>query len=190
VASSKHSAEVVALPTNLGDDPLYQFSSSEQHEKTLKSLDEVNIPFSIPIDHQETGDSLIRDWEEVKSQFGGVAEVPYPELARFLDGWSALASSARTVEAIAQADLETATFNEKFVRKQVYLQTSGTREIREAAVYAHEEYRKVTEKYLQANRNHAYIRALRENYERYAFVVSREISRRTNNLPRELRGQV
>lgn len=166
------------------------FDPKDFHDITSAKLRKAGLP--VPdirkFSSVTSVDDFIDEWEAVKSKHGGLSDVPYTELSRYLDAWSALSTSARMVEALAQADLVTAEFNEKFVKKQVYLAVdSGNRELRDAKVYENADYKKSVEDYLQANRVYEYVHALRESYERYAFVISREISRRVSNLPQELR---
>lgn len=133
-------------------------------------------------------DDAYTEWENVKKKNGGIANIPFASLGDFLDKWTGLVSYARWVEAIADIDTATAREIRDTVRNQLYTLGSGGREIRAAEVTIEPLYREWERKFTESLAMYTATKALREGYEIRANAISREITRRGNDMTDDRRG--
>lgn len=125
---------------------------------------------------------LFAEWERMKQNFGGIANIPFHELGEYLDRWTQMIAYARWVEAVADIDQATAREIRDTVRKQLYTIQEGGREMKDAAVCIEPTYIELEQRYMETLATYTAIRALREGYEQRASAISREITRRSNDL--------
>ena len=127
------------------------------------------------------GIDLFAEWERMKRQYGGVANIPFAELGEFLDRWTAMIAYARWTEAIADIDQQSSREIRDTVQKQLYTVQDGGREIRAAMVATEPIYIKWENEFTEKIALFTAIRGLREGYEQRANAISREITRRGND---------
>ncbi|BAU28229.1 hypothetical protein DFP93_101306 [Aneurinibacillus soli] len=127
-------------------------------------------------------EAMSTEWNEMNQQHGGLSNIPFDELGNFLGKWDALTAYARYVEAVA--DLEQTAIKERkdHVKSQLYVLSEGTREIRYASCQSDPLYVGLQHKFEIAEATYTAMRALREGYEGKVNVISREITRRGNEL--------
>ena len=128
------------------------------------------------------GIDIFTEWEQMKKNYGGIANVPFPALGDYLDRWTSMVAYARWVEATADIDQATAREVRDTIKKQLYTLQEGGREIREAMVHIEPLYREWEQKYTESLSMMIAVKALREGYERRADAISREITRRMNDV--------
>lgn len=147
-------------------------------ELTMAKLKKAGLPIpSRPVDASE-GVDLFTEWESLKKQYGGIANIPYPELGDFLDRWTQMLSYARWVEAVADIDQSTAREIKETIKKQLYCIQEGGRELRDASTHTEPLYIEWEKKYIENLSIYLLTKALREGYEYRSSAISREISRR------------
>lgn len=137
---------------------------------------ELPIPAK-PVEVVEGIDILV-EWDRLKTQHGGISNIPTVRLGDFFDKWTALLAYTRWVEAVA--DIEHASIREArdMIKKQIYTIKEGSRELRDALVYTDEEYIKLSNLYIEKLTFYILMKALRESYEYRVTAISREITRR------------
>lgn len=151
-------------------------------EITMAKVQKAGLPVpSKPTDLVE-GVDIFTEWEKMKKNYGGIANIPFPILGDYLDKWTSVVSYARWVEAVADIDQATAREIRDIVKKQLYTLQEGGRELREAMVHVEPLYREWEQKYTESLSMMIAVKALREGYERRADAISREITRRTNDV--------
>ena len=128
------------------------------------------------------GVDLFVEWENVKSKYGGVANIPFFDLGDFLDRWTNMIAYARWTEAIADVEQATAREIKDNIKKQIYTLQEGNREIRDALVYCEPLYVEWQIKFNESYTRYTLIKALREGYEQRAAAISREITRRSSDV--------
>lgn len=128
------------------------------------------------------GTDLFAEWERMKQNFGGIANIPFYELGEYLDRWTQMIAYARWVEAVADIDQATAREIRDTVRKQLYTIQEGGREMKDAAVCIEPTYLELEKQYMETFAMYTAVKALREGYEQRANAISREITRRSNDL--------
>ncbi|MEC0276916.1 hypothetical protein [Peribacillus frigoritolerans] len=133
-------------------------------------------------------DNLYTEWDNIKRRHGGVANIPFAELGDFLDKWTGLVSYARWVESIADIDTATAREIRDTIRNQLYMLQEGGRELRAADVTTEPLYREWEKKFTESQAMYMATKALREGYEIRANAISREITRRGNDMRDGTRG--
>lgn len=126
--------------------------------------------------------NLFEEWDSMKTSYGGISNIPFPLLGEYLDRWTQLVSYARWVEAIADIDQASAREVRDFVKKQLYTLMEGNRELRDASVYIEPSVVQLQRDYMEKYSLWNMIKALREGYEQRANTISREITRRSNDL--------
>lgn len=149
-------------------------------EKAINNLKRVGLPIPTrPVDME----SVQHEWDALVKRSGGIGNVPFEKLGDFLDRWTAVVSYARWLEAMADVDQTVALEIRDHIKKQLYLIQSGSnRELRDAAVYAEPKYIEWELKYTTAVAHYKLIKQLREGYEHRCNAVSREITRRVNDV--------
>ena len=151
-------------------------------EITMAKVQKAGLPVpSKPTDLVE-GVDIFTEWEQMKKNYGGIANVPFPALGDYLDRWTSVVAYARWVEATADIDQATAREVRDTIKKQLYTLQEGGRELREAMVHVEPLYREWEQKYTESLSMMIAVKALREGYERRADAISREITRRTNDV--------
>lgn len=134
-------------------------------------------------DSQKTnGDDIFIRWEKVKKKHGGIANIPFSILGDFLDEWTSILAYARWCEAIADIDQATAREIRDTIKQQLYTLQDGSREVRAALVAVEPLYREWEKKYTEALALLLATQALRQGYEQRANAISREITRRGNDV--------
>lgn len=151
-----------------------------------KSVESKVIQAGFPVPSKpgdvEGHNNLFDEWDRMRASYGGISNIPYPLLGDFLDRWSQLVAYARWVEAIADIDQATAREVRDFVKKQMYTLQEGGREIRDASVYVEPSVIQLQQEYTEKFSLWCMVKALREGYEQRANAISREITRRSNEL--------
>lgn len=148
-------------------------------EATKSNMAKAGLPVPPQPDNSEL---LYAEWENVKKKYGSVANIPFNELGSFLDKWTGLVSYARWVEAIADIDTSTAREIRDTIKKQLYTIQEGGRELRDAKVATEPLYIEWERKFTESSSMYTATRALREGYEIRANAISREITRRGNDM--------
>ncbi len=152
-----------------------------KREAVANKIKRANLP--LPTRPDETQTDIFNRWENMKRNYGGVANIPYSELANFLDEWAVLLSYARYVEAVSDIDQISSREIRDTIRKQLYVIQEGNRELRDAAVYTEPLLIEWQNKYIEDATSYTVFRSLREAYEFRLQGVSREITRRgSDNL--------
>lgn len=130
----------------------------------------------------DNSENLYSEWEILKKQHGGISNIPFNQLGDFLDRWTGLVSYARYCEAIADIDCSTAREIRDTIKKQLYTLQDGGREIRDAQVHVEPLYTEWEKKFTEAQSLYIATKSLREGYEIRANAISREITRRGNDV--------
>ncbi len=147
-------------------------------ELTMAKIKKANLPIpSRPVDVAEGVDIFI-EWEKLKKKYGGMANMPYPELGEFLDRWTQLLAYARWVEAVADIDQISAKEIRDTIKKQLYVLEEGGRELKDAVTNTEPLFIEWQRKYIESISTYLLAKALREGYEYRCNAISREISRR------------
>ncbi|SNS21026.1 hypothetical protein SAMN05446037_100637 [Anaerovirgula multivorans] len=128
------------------------------------------------------GVNIFTEWEKVKKQHGGMANIPFHILGDFLDRWTSVLAYARWCEAITDIDQASAREIRDTVKQQLYTLQDGGREIRSAEVCTEPIYREWEKKYTESLTLMLATKALREGYEQRVFALSRELTRRGNDV--------
>lgn len=157
-------------------------------ETTNAKLKKAGLPIPSRPPERAEGLDIFSEWEALKARYGGIANIPYPELGDYLDRWTMLVSYARWVEAVADIDQTTAREIRDHVKKQLYVLQEGNREMRDALVYTEKLYLEWEKQYLENLSVYIATQALREGYERRADAISREITRRGSDVMDVRRG--
>lgn len=147
-------------------------------EIAISKIKKAGLP--IPTNPEDHG--IIKEWEDLKKQFGGINNIPFHYLGEFLDRWTQMLSYARWVEAVADIELTTAEEIRNTIKKQLYTLMDGPREMKDASVYHEPLYVEWEKKYLEAATTLTLIKALRESYEYKVNAISREITRRGDDV--------
>ena len=159
-----------------------EISNYTVRENTMAKIQKAGLPVPIkPVELVE-GIDIFTEWEKMKKDYGGIANIPFSVLGDYLDKWTSVVSYARWVEAIADIDQVTAREVRDTVKKQLYTIQEGGRELRDATVCIEPLYRKWEQKYTESLSMLIAGKALREGYEIRADAISREITRRTNDV--------
>jgi len=151
-------------------------------ETTMAKIKKAGLPVPPKPKDAVNGTNLFIEWENLRKTYGGVANIPAAELGDFLDRWASMLAYARWVEAIADIDRATAEEIRDTIRKQLYTLQEGTREMKDALVYTEPLYIEWECKYTEALSMYIAAKALREGYEHRLYAVSREITRRGNDM--------
>lgn len=158
-------------------------SEMEVYKKTTDKLKRAGLVIPPKPQDAVQGIDLFSEWENLKKKYGGVANIPYPELGEFLDRWTSMIAYARWTEAVADIDQQSAREIRDTVQKQLYTIQDGGREIRAAMVATEPIYIKWENEFTEKVALYTAIRGLREGYEQRANAISREITRRgSDNL--------
>jgi len=151
-------------------------------KKTQAKLKRANLPTPPkPVEDVENI-NIFTEWENLKKKHGGMANVPFHELGEYLDKFSYLVAYARWTEAVADIEQQTAGEIRDLAQKQLYTIQEGSREIRAATVATEELYIKYTNDYIEKNALYTAVKALRESYESRLNAISREITRRGQDI--------
>lgn len=151
-------------------------------EVTMSKLKKAGLPLPPKPQEKAEGVDIFTEWEVMKKQYGGIANVPSHALGKYLDEWTSMVSYARWVEAIADIDQATAREIRDTVKKQLYTVQEGSRELRDALVHTEELYREWEQKYVESLTMLIAVKGLREGYEYRSNAISREITRRGGDL--------
>lgn len=157
-------------------------------EVTMNKIRRAGLPVPPKPEDATNGTDLFSEWDALRRRYGGTANIPYNELGDFLDRWTAMIAYARWVEAVADIDRATAEEIRDTVKKQLYTIQEGNREMRDASVYTEPLFIEWERKYTEALSMYTATRALREGYEHRAAAISREITRRGDDLQDTRRG--
>lgn len=151
-------------------------------ESTMAKLKKAGLPLPSKPEEKAEGVDIFTEWESMKNQWGGIANIPFHELGRFLDEWTSMVAYARWVEAVADIDQATSREIRDTIKKQLYTLQEGSRELRDASVHTEELYREWEQKYVESLTMLLGVRGLREGYEYRTNAISREITRRGGDL--------
>lgn len=151
-------------------------------ETTKAKIAKAGLPFPSKPTELAEGIDIFTEWEQMKKSYGGIANIPFPVLGDYLDKWTSIVAYARWVEAVADIDQATAREIRDTIKKQLYTLQEGARELREAKVHIEPLYREWEQKYTESLSMMIAVKALREGYERRADAISREITRRMNDV--------
>lgn len=151
-------------------------------EITMAKITKAGLPIPVKPKELVEGIDIFAEWEQMKKNYGGIANIPFHALGDYLDKWTSLIAYARWVEAIADIDQATAREIRDTIKKQLYTLQEGGRELREAMVHVEPLYREWEQKYTESLSMMIAVKALREGYERRADAISREITRRMNDV--------
>jgi hypothetical protein len=132
--------------------------------------------------------NLFKEWETLKRKHGSVGNIPFEELGDFLDKWTSLISYTRWVEAVADVEQQSAKEVRDTVKKQLYVEKDGNREMKDALVHVDPIFVNLEKEYTEKLALYISIRGLREGYETRSNAISREISRRTQEIQDLRRG--
>lgn len=125
--------------------------------------------------------NLFTEWTQMKSKYGGIGNIPFNELGEFLDRWTALISYTRWVEAVADIEQQSAREIRDTVKKQLYVNQDGNREMKDALVHTDDTFISLEKDYNEKLALYVAIKGLREGYETRSNAISREITRRTQD---------
>jgi hypothetical protein len=158
-----------------------EISNYTVRETTMAKITKAGLPIPDKPKDLMDGTDIFSEWEQMKKNYGGIANIPFPALGDYLDRWTSMVAYARWVEAIADIDQATAREVRDTIKKQLYTLQEGGRELREAKVHIEPLYREWEQKYTESLSMMIAVKALREGYERRADAISREITRRMND---------
>lgn len=165
-----------------------EVQSYQVREATKAKLNKAGLPMPPKPQDAVEGINLFDEWESMKKKHGGISNIPFRELGNFLDRWTGMVSYARWCEALADIDMSTAREIRDTIKKQLYTLQEGGREIRDASTHTEPLYREWEQKFTEAESMYRATRALREGYEIRAGAISREISRRGDDVLDTRRG--
>jgi hypothetical protein len=150
--------------------------------KVAAKLKISGLPVPQKPDFLDSNITIFDEWDRLKKEYGGIANIPFNELGEYLDKWSNLISYARWTEAVA--DIKQATSREirDTVEKQLYVLQDGGRELRAASVQTEPIYIQWENKFVEDYAYYVAVKGLREGYECRANSISREITRRTTEF--------
>lgn len=151
-------------------------------EKTMAKLKKAGLPQPPKPQDISDGVDIFGEWETLKKRHGGLSNIPHNVLGDFLDKWTGMVSYARWVEAVSDIDQATSREIRDTVKKQLYCLQEGGREIRDARVHVEPLYTEWEQKYTENLSMYIATKALREGYEHRANAISREITRRGNDM--------
>ncbi|NLZ54293.1 MAG: hypothetical protein GX892_14330 [Thermoanaerobacteraceae bacterium] len=151
-------------------------------EATMAKIQKAGLPIPDKPPDLVEGVNVFTEWDNLVKSHGGIANIPFSILGDYLDKWTSIVSYARWVEAIADIDQATAREIRDTIKKQLYTIQDGGRELREALVHIEPLYREWEQKYVESLSMLIAVKALREGYERRADAISREITRRMNDV--------
>ena len=154
-----------------------------------KVIDELTSLVGLPVPERvANAESLYAEWDTLKSQWGGVGNIPHDKLGDFLDKWSQLIAYAKWVE--ASADIRQAKSREArdTLKTMLFAEFDGSREIRASLVMNDPDFIRLEIEYTTELTRLLAVRALREGYESRYASISREISRRTGEFSTMRRG--
>lgn len=154
----------------------------EVNEETKQKLIAAGLVIPKKPTQQVDGVSIFDEWDRMKRQYGGVANIPNSELGEYLDKWTSLIAYARWTEAVADMKQQSAREIRDTVQKQLYTLQDGSREIRAAMVSIEPIYLKWEKEFTERQALYIAVKGLREGYEQRAFSISREVSRRTQDI--------
>jgi hypothetical protein len=132
--------------------------------------------------------NLFKEWETLKRKHRSMSNIPFEELGEFLDRWTSLISYTRWVESVADLEQQSTKEVRDMVKKQLYVNKDGNREMKDALVHIDPIYKDIEKKYIEKLSLYTSIRGLREGYETRSNAISREISRRTQEIQDLRRG--
>lgn len=151
-------------------------------EVVENQLGKAGLPIpSKPVANVEGAD-IFKEWDNLRKMYGGVANIPHDELGDFLDRWNSLIAYARWVEAVADIEQATARETRDTIKKQLYMNQDGGRELRDAAVTTDPLYIEWETTYTINLARYIAVKALREGYEYRMASISREITRRGDDI--------
>lgn len=170
---------------------IQQYATSAEAEAERKKLRLPKPPEPDPIRDDHTGEiiSIFQKWSQLRKRHGGVANIPYHELADYLDQWAELLAYVRFQEAIQDIDCGAYMEIRDRLYDQVYISEDGGRELRAALAGAHELYVEYSKKFTEAQVALKLTQSLRQSYEYRYYAVSREISRRQGDMSQTKRSQ-
>lgn len=151
-------------------------------EVTMAKIKKSGLPLPTKPEEKAEGVDIFTEWESMKTNYGGIANIPFHILGSYLDEWTSMVAYSRWVEAIADIDQATAREIRDTVKKQLYTIQDGGRELRDALVHTESLYREWEQKYVESLTMLLAVRGLREGYEYRMNAVSREITRRSGDL--------
>lgn len=154
----------------------------EVYKKTQDKLKRAGLIIPSKPKEAVEGMDLFTEWEDMKRKYGGVANIPFNELGNYLDKWSAMIAYARWTEAVADIDQQSAREIRDTIQKQLYTVQDGGRELRAASVATEPLYIKWEQEYTEKLALFIAVKGLREGYEQRANSISREITRRGNDM--------
>jgi hypothetical protein len=158
-----------------------EISNYTVRETTMAKINKAGLPIPTKPEELAEGINIFTEWEQMKKNYGGIANVPFPTLGEYLDKWTSVVAYARWVEAIADIDQATAREIRDTIKKQLYTLQEGGRELREAMIHIEPLCREWEQKYTENLSMLIAVKALREGYEKRADAISREITRRTGD---------
>lgn len=157
----------------------------ESRKKVINSIK--NAGLIVP-PRPEYSEDLFNEWEEMKKKYGGIGNIPFQVLGEYLDKWNSLIAYALWVEAAADIERATAREIRDTIKNQLYTLQDGGRELRAASVTIEPLYVKWENNYVEKEAVYTAVRSLREGYEQRAAAISREITRRINEINDVKRG--
>lgn len=128
------------------------------------------------------GVNIVTEWNNIKKKYGDISKVPFGKLGEYLDKWTEMISYIRWIEAAADLEYQSSREIKEMMKKQIYTLQEGGRELRDALVYIDEEFVKVNERFIENQANYIAVKGLREGYEQRANAISREITRRGQDM--------
>lgn len=155
---------------------------AEAKNNALRKIKKAKLLRPNAPDVELEGNELDKEWTKIKRAYGGLSNIPFSELGAFLDKWTELIAYTRWVEAVADLDQASAREIRDTVKKQLYVLQDGGREIRDAKTHIEPLYIEWEKKYNESLVTMIAIKGLREGYEQRANALSREITRRTNDV--------
>lgn len=120
------------------------------------------------------------DWDEIRTKFGGISNVPYAMLGDYLDKFNSALGFAYYCLAIADTESIALKTRLDFVKDQLFLTmpTMSNKDTQYAMVLSEPEVIKMTAEYTKEYGKWKILAAIVNSYERKAEAISREITRR------------
>lgn len=120
------------------------------------------------------------EWDEVKTKFGGISNVPYTLLGDYLDKFNSALGFAYYCQGIADYESIAMKTRLEFVKELMFLSkpVMSNKDTQYALVMNEPEVIKLTAEYTKEYGKWKIISAMVNSYERKAEAISREITRR------------
>ncbi len=148
-----------------------------------KSIVNIILKAGIPIPNKVDID-LEDEWGAVKNKYNGLSNIPSPLLGEYLDKFSTILGYAYYCQAIADYESMSLKTQKEFAKEKLFLiqPTMSNKDTQVALVHNEPLYCELTEKYLIEYGKWRIITALVNSYERKTEAISREITRRGNEI--------